>query len=55
MDKASILGDTIEYVKQLRKKVQDLEARDRHTEITKKSGIYILLHVDNWTDWAEFK
>ncbi|XP_055813282.1 transcription factor BHLH42 isoform X2 [Solanum dulcamara] len=26
MDKASILGDTIEYVKQLRKKIQDLEA-----------------------------
>ncbi|NP_001312042.1 basic helix-loop-helix protein A-like [Nicotiana tabacum] len=32
MDKASILGDTIEYVKQLRKKVQDLEARARDTE-----------------------
>ncbi|KAJ9543292.1 hypothetical protein OSB04_022999 [Centaurea solstitialis] len=29
MDKASILGDTIEYVKQLRKRVQDLEAVDR--------------------------
>ncbi|KAJ8453250.1 hypothetical protein Cgig2_008134 [Carnegiea gigantea] len=27
MDKASILGDTIEYVKQLRKKIQDLEER----------------------------
>ncbi|PIN25844.1 hypothetical protein CDL12_01396 [Handroanthus impetiginosus] len=26
MDKVSILGDTIEYVKQLRKKIQDLEA-----------------------------
>ncbi|KAJ8547517.1 hypothetical protein K7X08_011103 [Anisodus acutangulus] len=42
MDKASILGDTIEYVKQLRKKVQDLEARACHTEGTKdadeKSG-----------------
>lgn len=35
MDKASILGDTIEYVKQLRKKVQDLEERARHTEATK--------------------
>ncbi|MCD7470163.1 hypothetical protein HAX54_009827, partial [Datura stramonium] len=35
MDKASILGDTIEYVKQLRKKVQDLEARDCHPEATK--------------------
>lgn len=29
MDKASILGDTIEYVKQLRKKIQDLEALGR--------------------------
>uniref|UniRef100_M1AZC2 Anthocyanin 1 n=1 Tax=Solanum tuberosum TaxID=4113 RepID=M1AZC2_SOLTU len=37
MDKASILGDTIEYVKQLRKKVQDLEARDRHAETTKNA------------------
>ncbi|KAK4791930.1 hypothetical protein SAY86_022365 [Trapa natans] len=27
MDKASILGDTIEYVKQLRKKIQDLETK----------------------------
>nr|ALA13579.1 bHLH1 [Solanum tuberosum] len=46
MDKASILGDTIEYVKQLRKKVQDLEARDRHAETTKnadeKSGTAIV-------------
>ncbi|KAL3359104.1 hypothetical protein AABB24_015923 [Solanum stoloniferum] len=46
MDKASILGDTIEYVKQLRKKVQDLEARDRHAETTKnadeKSGTTIV-------------
>jgi len=32
MDKASILGDTIEYVKQLRKKIQDLEARERQME-----------------------
>lgn len=32
MDKASILGDTIEYVKQLRKKIQDLEARTRQLE-----------------------
>lgn len=30
MDKASILGDTIEYVKQLRKKIHDLEAREHH-------------------------
>ncbi|KAL3531354.1 hypothetical protein ACH5RR_010676 [Cinchona calisaya] len=29
MDKASILGDTIEYVKQLRKKIQELEADQR--------------------------
>nr|QTO65809.1 transparent testa 8 [Aristolochia lindneri] len=32
MDKASILGDTIEYVKQLRKKIQDLESRNRNPE-----------------------
>ncbi|MED6210470.1 hypothetical protein PIB30_064376, partial [Stylosanthes scabra] len=32
MDKASILGDTIEYVKQLRRKIQDLEARNRQIE-----------------------
>ncbi|KAI9080294.1 hypothetical protein K1719_037688 [Acacia pycnantha] len=32
MDKASILGDTIEYVKQLRKKIQDLEACNRQME-----------------------
>ncbi|OEL26559.1 Basic helix-loop-helix protein A [Dichanthelium oligosanthes] len=29
MDKASILGDTIEYVKQLRRRIQDLESRAR--------------------------
>ncbi|CAI0400702.1 unnamed protein product [Linum tenue] len=29
MDKASILGDTIEYLKQLRSKIQELEARNR--------------------------
>lgn len=33
MDKASILGDTIEYVKQLRKKIQDLEACNRQMEV----------------------
>nr|QJQ51168.1 bHLH transcription factor bHLH5.1 [Gardenia jasminoides] len=32
MDKASILGDTIEYVKQLRKTIQELEARIRQME-----------------------
>ncbi|KAG7970578.1 hypothetical protein I3843_07G091100 [Carya illinoinensis] len=33
MDKASILGDTIEYLKQLREKIQDLEARNRQMEV----------------------
>ncbi|XWS36288.1 hypothetical protein CRYUN_Cryun20dG0072700 [Craigia yunnanensis] len=33
MDKASILGDTIEYVKELRKKIQELEARNRQMEV----------------------
>lgn len=37
MDKASILGDTIEYVKQLRKKIQDLEARNRQMELDQLS------------------
>ncbi|KAK3023099.1 hypothetical protein RJ639_043114 [Escallonia herrerae] len=37
MDKASILGDTIEYVKQLRKKIQDLEARTRQMEVDQRS------------------
>ncbi|GLU03514.1 hypothetical protein SLE2022_207080 [Rubroshorea leprosula] len=37
MDKASILGDTIEYVKQLLKKIQDLEARNRQMEADQKS------------------
>ena len=32
MDKASILGDTIEYVKQLRQKIQDLETRNKQME-----------------------
>ncbi|KAJ4727493.1 Basic helix-loop-helix transcription factor [Melia azedarach] len=32
MDKASILGDTIEYVKQLRKKIQDLETHNKQME-----------------------
>jgi hypothetical protein len=29
MDRASILGDTIEYVKQLRRRIQELESRAR--------------------------
>ncbi|KAM6541218.1 hypothetical protein CsatB_005665 [Cannabis sativa] len=37
MDKASILGDTIEYVKQLRKKVQDLETRNHLMELDQRS------------------
>ncbi|KAL9263341.1 Transcription factor BHLH42-like protein [Drosera capensis] len=32
MDKASILGDTIEYLKQLRKKIQDLEGQTRQLD-----------------------
>nr|AMQ23613.1 basic helix-loop-helix transcription factor [Silene littorea] len=41
MDKASILGDTIEYVKQLRKKIQELEARPKqlNLESTNKRGV----------------
>ena len=37
MDKASILGDTIEYVKQLRKRIQDLEAYNRQMEVGQRS------------------
>ncbi|KAF7850059.1 hypothetical protein BT93_L5906 [Corymbia citriodora subsp. variegata] len=37
MDKASILGDTIEYVKQLRKKIQDLEVRNRQMEADQRT------------------
>ncbi|RWR95376.1 basic helix-loop-helix protein A-like protein [Cinnamomum micranthum f. kanehirae] len=37
MDKASILGDTIEYVKQLRRKIQDLESRNREFEIDQRA------------------
>ncbi|EOX94796.1 hypothetical protein QUC31_004690 [Theobroma cacao] len=36
MDKASILGDTIEYVKQLRKKIQELETHNRQMEADKQ-------------------
>ncbi|KAL2485865.1 Transcription factor TT8 [Abeliophyllum distichum] len=37
MDKASILGDTIEYVKQLSKRVKELEARTRQMEAEQRS------------------
>lgn len=36
MDKASILGDTIEYVKQLRKHIQELESRNKKVEVSQK-------------------
>ncbi|KAI3449622.1 hypothetical protein Pfo_006287 [Paulownia fortunei] len=39
MDKASILGDTIEYVKQLRKKIQELESRARQMEAEKNTNV----------------
>ncbi|XP_057994296.1 transcription factor BHLH42 isoform X3 [Hevea brasiliensis] len=39
MDKASILGDTIDYVKQLRQKIQELEARNRQMEIEQRSRL----------------
>ncbi|XP_042517767.1 transcription factor BHLH42 [Macadamia integrifolia] len=38
MDKASILGDTIEYVKQLRRRIQDLESRNRQMEVDQRSS-----------------
>jgi len=37
MDKASILGDTIEYVKQLRRRIQELESRNKLNEIDRRS------------------
>nr|ATL14539.1 TT8L [Freesia hybrid cultivar] len=37
MDKASILGDTIEYVKQLRRHIQDLESRNKLMEGEQRS------------------
>ncbi|XP_078149390.1 basic helix-loop-helix (bHLH) DNA-binding superfamily protein isoform X1 [Carex rostrata] len=36
MDKASILGDTIEYVKQLRKRIQELESRNKQVEASQR-------------------
>ncbi|KAK4418261.1 Transcription factor [Sesamum alatum] len=40
MDKASILGDTIEYVKQLRKRIQELETRLRQMEAAERNANY---------------
>ncbi|XAR61213.1 hypothetical protein NMG60_11034852 [Bertholletia excelsa] len=37
MDKASILGDTIEYLKQLQKKIRDLEAKNHQMEMDQRS------------------
>ncbi|WJX12169.1 hypothetical protein P8452_02696 [Trifolium repens] len=42
MDKASILGDTIEYLKQLRRKIQDLETRNRQIE-SERSGVTVMV------------
>uniref|UniRef100_A0A7N0T3X2 BHLH domain-containing protein n=1 Tax=Kalanchoe fedtschenkoi TaxID=63787 RepID=A0A7N0T3X2_KALFE len=39
MDKASILGDTIEYLKQLRRKIQDLEVKTKQMEVEQRSGL----------------
>ncbi|GMN48779.1 hypothetical protein TIFTF001_017935 [Ficus carica] len=39
MDKASILGDTIEYLKQLRKRIQDLEERNRQMEVDQRPKV----------------
>ncbi|CAM8897099.1 unnamed protein product [Rhodiola kirilowii] len=39
MDKASILGDTIEYLKQLRRKIQDLEVKATQMEVGQRSGL----------------
>ncbi|ONK76768.1 uncharacterized protein A4U43_C03F31930 [Asparagus officinalis] len=36
VDKASILGDTIEYVKQLKRRIQELESRNKITESDQK-------------------
>lgn len=36
MDRASILGDTIEYVKQLRRRVQDLESSRARQPVSKE-------------------
>ncbi|RWW18343.1 hypothetical protein GW17_00017678 [Ensete ventricosum] len=38
MDKASILGDTIEYIEQLRRHIQDLEGRNRQQSSKRQCG-----------------
>ncbi|XP_065010045.1 transcription factor BHLH42-like isoform X3 [Musa acuminata AAA Group] len=38
MDKASILGDTIEYIEQLRRRIQDLEGRNRQQSAKRQCG-----------------
>jgi len=38
MDRASILGDTIEYVKQLRRRIQELESRARLVDSNPKTA-----------------
>nr|XP_009405589.1 PREDICTED: basic helix-loop-helix protein A-like isoform X3 [Musa acuminata subsp. malaccensis] len=38
MDKASILGDTIEYIEQLRRRIQDLEGRNRQQSSKRQCG-----------------
>ncbi|XP_068662561.1 transcription factor BHLH42-like isoform X2 [Aristolochia californica] len=47
MDKASILGDAIEYVNQLKKKIQDLESRNRNTETDQRSKLGTETHKSN--------
>lgn len=46
MDKASILGDTVEYLKHLRQKIQDLEAQNREFESSRKASFEELQRMD---------